>query len=153
MQTQITQNVTQSVAGKSILLIEDTTQLGFGLNAPVNGIGKSAANTADGFYIHPVLVLDAALKHCYGLAHCHVFNQNHALKDAGLPLQARRNRTQQIPFEQKDSYRWVESIQYAHRVCHLAQSTGLSYKTGKEPLALPLWLLRSQNHDSEPLPD
>ena len=31
--------------------------------------------------------------------------------------------------------------------------TGLSYKTGKEPLALPLWLLRSQNHDSEPLPD
>ena len=118
--TQITQNVTQSVAGKSILLIEDTTQLGFGLNAPVNGIGKTAAGNTDGFYSHPVL--DAALKHCYGLARCHVFNQNYALKDAGLPIQERKRLTQQIPFEQKDSYRWVESIQHAHRVCHLAQS-------------------------------
>lgn len=120
--SQITQNVTPSVAGKSILLIEDTTQLGFGLNSAIKGIGKSAAGTADGFYSHPVLVLDATLKHCYGLAHCHIFNQNHALKEAGLPLQERRNCTKQIPFEQKDSYRWVESIQHAHRVCHAAQS-------------------------------
>jgi len=32
------------------------------------------------------------------------------------------------------------------------QKTGLSYKNGKEQLALPLWLLRSQNHDDCPLP-
>jgi hypothetical protein len=119
---QITQPLTQRVAGKSILLIEDTTQLGFGLQSAIKGIGKAATGTADGFYSHPVLVLDAAAKHCYGLAHCHVFNQNHALKEAGFDLPTRRRLTAQIPFEHKDSYRWVESIQQAHQVCQPAQA-------------------------------
>lgn len=120
--TQITQPLTQRVAGKCILFIEDTTQLGFGLKSAIKGIGKAAAGTADGFYSHPVLVLDAQVKHCYGLAHCHIFNQNHTLKDEGFDLQTRRRLTAQIPFEHKDSYRWVESIQRAHQVCQQAQS-------------------------------
>lgn len=120
--SEITQSVTQSVAGKSILLIEDTTELGFGADSGIKGIGRSGQDTTDGFYSHPVLVLDGDVKHCYGLAHCHISNQNYELKDMGLDVKARKRLTNQILFENKDSHRWLESIKQAHQVCHLAES-------------------------------
>jgi hypothetical protein len=120
--SEITQPVAQNVSGKSILLIEDTSELCFGFNSGVEAIGKVGSGDPDGFYTHPVLVLDAHAKHCYGLAHCHIYNQNHALKDMGLDKKTRKRLTNQIPFEQKDSHRWVESIEKAHQVCRLAHS-------------------------------
>lgn len=120
--SEITQNIAHSVSGKSILLIEDTTELGFGSDSGIKGIGRSGQDTTDGFYSHPVLVLDGEAKHCYGLAHCHIFNQNHQLKDMGLDVKARKRLTNHIAFENKDSYRWLESIKQAHQVCHLAES-------------------------------
>ena len=120
--SEITKNVSHSVSGKSILLIEDTTELGFGLHSGIKDIGKAGKDNTDGFYSHPVIVLDANVQHCYGLAHCHIFNQNHTLKDMGLDMKARKRLTNKIPFENKDSYRWLESIQHAHQACHLAES-------------------------------
>ncbi len=120
--SEITQHVADNVLGKSILLIEDTTELGFGLNSGIEGIGKAGSGDTDGFYSHPVVVLDGATKHCYGLAHCHIFNQNHQLQDSGLDVKARKRLTNHILFENKDSYRWFESIKQAHKVCHLAES-------------------------------
>jgi Transposase DDE domain len=120
--SEITQNVAPNVQGKSILLIEDSSELCFGFNSGIKAIGKVGSGDVDGFYTHPVLALDAHTKHCYGLAHCHIFNQNHGLKDMGLDKKARKRLSNQIPFEQKDSHRWVSSIQQAHQVCHLAES-------------------------------
>jgi Transposase DDE domain len=120
--SEITQSVAQNVSGKSILLIEDSSELCFGFNSGIESVGKVGSGDVDGFYTHPVLVLDAHAKHCYGLAHCHIFNQNHALKDMGLDKKTRKRLTNQILFENKDSYRWVESIKQAHQVCHLAHS-------------------------------
>ncbi len=37
----------------------------------------------------------------------------------------------------------ISSVLFGNR---LPQYTGLSYKNGKEQVALPLWLLRLQNH-------
>lgn len=120
--SEITQHVATNVSGKSILLIEDTSELCFGFNSGIEAVGRVGSGDPDGFYTHPVLVLDAHAKHCYGLAHCHVFNQNHALKDLGLDKKTRKRLSNQIPFEQKDSHRWVESIKQAHQVCRLAHS-------------------------------
>lgn len=120
--SEITQHVADNVLGKSILLIENTTELGFGLNSGIEGIGKADSGNTDGFCSHPVVILDSAIKHCYGLAHCHIFNQNHQLQDSGLDVKALKRLTNQILFENKDSYRWFESIKQAHKVCHLAES-------------------------------
>jgi hypothetical protein len=120
--SEITQNTAQNVSGKSILLIEDTSSMGFGLNSGIKGIGKSGSGDTDGFYSHPVLVLDSEQKHCYGLAHFHIYNQNHNLKEEGFDVKTRKSLRNQLFFEDKDGYRWLESIQEAHRVCLSAQS-------------------------------
>jgi hypothetical protein len=106
--SKITQNVSCSVSDQSILLIEDTSELGFGLNSEGKGIGKVGLGDTDGFYSHSVLVLDGQTKHCYGLAHC--YNQNHELKDMGLDVKSRKRLSNHISSENKDSCRWVESI-------------------------------------------
>ena len=119
---EITSSVSDSVAGEEILLIQDTTELGFGLNSGILGIGKAGSGIADGFYNHPVIALNTKTKHCYGLAHCHIYNQNHDLMDAGLTPKERKRLRNHIPFEQKDSYRWQSSIVEAQKVCQNAQN-------------------------------
>ena len=120
--SEMTKNMREKVKDKSILLIEDSTELSFGLRTQITGIGKVGTGIEDGFYSHPVIVLDASSKHCYGLAHCHVYNQNHYDKDQGLDLKARRRKIYHTPFEEKDSYRWLSSIIEAKKVCQTAQS-------------------------------
>jgi hypothetical protein len=119
---EITSSTSSSVRGESILLIEDTTELGFGMSSHILGIGKAGSGVPDGFYNHPVIALNAHSKHCYGLAHCHIYNQNHDLMDSGLTPKERKRLSNHIPFEQKDSYRWQSSIMEAKKVCQKAQN-------------------------------
>lgn len=120
--SEITSKTSQLVKDKSLLLIEDSTELSFGLNSEIKNIGKVGTGKEDGFYSHPVVVLDAQEKHCYGLAHCHIYNQNHKNKDAGYSLKERKRLYNHTPIEQKDSYRWLSSIIEAKRVCQSSSS-------------------------------
>ena len=120
--SEITQKTSEIVSGKSLLLLEDSTELSFGLNSGIKAIGKVGTGIEDGFYSHPVLVLDAQEKHCYGLAHCHIYNQNHKNKDAGYSLKERKRLNNHISFAEKDSYRWLNSIIEAKKVCQSSAS-------------------------------
>ena len=62
--SEMTKNMREKVEDKSILLIEDSTELSFGLRTQVTGIGKVGTSIEDGFYSHPVIVLDTSSKHC-----------------------------------------------------------------------------------------
>ena len=45
--SEMTHHVADNVLGKSILLIEDTTELGFGLNSGIECIGKAGSGDID----------------------------------------------------------------------------------------------------------
>lgn len=120
--SEISSKTSQLVEAKSLLLIEDSSELSFGLNSGIKDIGKVGTGIEDGFYSHPVLVLDAHEQHCYGLAHCHVYNRNHKNKDAGHCLKERNRLNGHTPFDQKDSYRWLSSIIEAKKVCQSSAS-------------------------------
>lgn len=98
-----------------ILLLEDTSQMGFGLNRSIQGLGKVDKGQVQGFYLHPVLALDADSGACYGIAavefHWREWKQDSRTYKA---LKAARNK---IPYEQKEGYRWFSSIQKALQQC------------------------------------
>jgi hypothetical protein len=50
------------------LLIEDTSKIGFSLERAIAGLGKVDKGQIKGFYIHPVLAIDAVNYGCYGIA-------------------------------------------------------------------------------------
>lgn len=120
--SEITSKTSQLVKAKSLLLIEDSTELSFGLDSQIKNIGKVGTGKEDGFYSHPVVVLDTQEQHCYGLAHCHIYNQNHKNKDAGYSLKERIRLNNHTRFDQKDSYRWLSSIIEAKKVCQSSAS-------------------------------
>ncbi|GEO06450.1 hypothetical protein AAE02nite_41140 [Adhaeribacter aerolatus] len=55
-------------ASGHLLLIEDTSQLTFNLERKITGLGKIDKGQVQGFYLHPVLGLNAGDGACCGLA-------------------------------------------------------------------------------------
>jgi hypothetical protein len=98
-----------------ILLLEDTSQMGFGLNRSIEGLGKVDKGQVKGFYLHPVLAIDANNGACYGIPavefHCREWEQETRSKKE---LNAARNK---VPFEEKQGYRWHSSIEKSLQHC------------------------------------
>lgn len=95
------------------LLIEDTSQIGFSLERAIQDIGKADKGQIQGFYIHPVLAVDAINYNCYGIA---------ALQFVSRPWQELTRKEasairDKAPFEEKESYRWFSSIKKALPHC------------------------------------
>ncbi|SOD97344.1 Transposase DDE domain-containing protein [Spirosoma fluviale] len=94
-----------------LLLLEDTSQLAFGLQRSIDGLGKLAQGLKQGFYLHPVLTLDATTGACHGIAA--VEFRNRPQVEDGLTAQQRKVARDQLCFEDKESYRWQSSIAQA----------------------------------------
>jgi hypothetical protein len=101
---------TQAVAGRHVLAIEDTTSIDMtahaGLFDPDDaGLGPIESPTHLGFFVHPVLAVDADQAFPLGIGSVTMWSRprNHPSKTA------REYKT--VPFEQKESARWVTSIQ------------------------------------------
>jgi hypothetical protein len=89
--------------------------MAFSLNRKVAGLGKVDKGQVQGFYLHPVLCLDAESGACYGVAaltFLHRHTDNEAL--TSKQIKAIRSRT---AFEDKESYRWYSSIKEALNNC------------------------------------
>lgn len=109
--TQMQTNCT----GSHCLLIEDTSQVGFSLERAISGLGKVDKGQIKGFYIHPVLALDAATYGCYGIASLEFVTR--PFGEEALThnqISAIRSKT---AFEDKESYRWFSSIKKALPQC------------------------------------
>jgi hypothetical protein len=109
--TQMQTNCT----GSHCLLIEDTSQVGFSLERAISGLGKVDKGQIKGFYIHPVLALDAATYGCYGIASLEFVTR--PFGEEALThnqISAIRSKT---AFEDKESYRWFRGIQKALPQC------------------------------------
>lgn len=105
-----TQQCAQAVTGRHVLAIEDTTSIDLTahagqLSAKDSFIGPLEHSEHVGFFVHPVLVVDAAAEFPLGAAYVHLWNRSW-----GQPTKAERQYKQQ-PFETKESARWVTSVQ------------------------------------------
>jgi hypothetical protein len=105
-----------------VLLIQDTTDVQFdahrGRIQPSNKLGRLSQHTSHGFCLHATLAVDAAREHVLGLADVQVWAR---------PEEEARPETlsyRDLPIEEKESYRWIEAMQKAHRRLGAAQQPG-----------------------------
>jgi IS4 transposase len=100
-----------------VLCIQDTTE--FNYNRIIDKIGKDDPDIGPttkkeiaGLFCHPVLVCDPSGHHIYGLGSVSIYNRKWDKKN-----KHERN-YQQLPIEQKESYRWIENAINARELIH-----------------------------------
>ena len=92
--------ITARVAGRHVLLLEDTSEINYQAHAGrVQGLGKVGNGKDVGLFLHPVLAIDAQDYTCLGLAHLHLWLRTRK--------KAPGDRT--LPIEDKESGRWIEA--------------------------------------------
>jgi hypothetical protein len=110
----------QAVAGRHVLDIQDTTSIDVtahaGLFEPDDAcLGPIEHSKHLGFFVHPVLVVDADQAFPLGIGTVTVWSRPH-----NQPSKAERE-YKTLPFEEKESARWVRSIQASASACAAAE--------------------------------
>jgi hypothetical protein len=105
----ITQELTpRIVPHRHYLILQDTTQPNFEWNRTQikakSGLGVIGDHRSLGFYLHPSLVLRAEDEQCIGFSSIKTY-----LHPPDEPTKAGKHK--QLPIEEKESYRWLESVQ------------------------------------------
>lgn len=122
LEQELYKNIQAHGSSLHCLLIEDTSQIGFSLNRCVKGLGKIDKGQVQGFYIHPVLAIDAYNYGCLGIASLE-FISRPWIDPALTHKQINAARTRML-FEEKEGYRWFSSIQKALPQCvHIPTKT------------------------------
>ena len=80
---------------RHVLLVQDTSELSFGMYPFQSGLSEVGNGAERGFFVHPVIALDAKSHICLGLANVEVYKRGEKIAD--------RNKEK---FEHKQSYRW-----------------------------------------------
>lgn len=96
---------------RHVLLIQDTSAMGFGLNPLAGMMGPIANNMNRGFYLHPTLCLDAVSGACLGVSDAQILQREDGAKQEELSLVQRKKVRRITGFEDKESYRWWSSVQ------------------------------------------
>jgi hypothetical protein len=103
---------TNLTAGRHVLGIQDTSEINYRAHANrVSGLGRVGNGKDVGFFIHPMLVLDAHDGSCLGLG---------AIKTWIRTEEADPN-YQKLPIEEKESYRWIETAEQGKGVLSEAE--------------------------------
>lgn len=97
----------QLVKGRHVLVLNDTTDFNFRdhenyLDAADEHLGPMSNEGDMGFYLHPGLVVDAEHGIGLGFSYIKIWNRAHGK----MNKQERKYMSQ--PFEEKESYRWIE---------------------------------------------
>ncbi|MGH1437245.1 MAG: IS4 family transposase [Lewinella sp.] len=104
--------------GRDVLLIQDTSTMGFGMHSKINGLGRIGDGKAYGFFLHPVISVEAQSGHCLGLASASHYDR----KDREDEVEQRKRDRLREPLAQKESFRWYEEIQRALSYGRLANN-------------------------------
>lgn len=102
-----TSHCKELVAGRHVLVLNDTTQLNFEghrnfLDRHDEHLGPIGNDKDLGFFLHPGLVLDAEQGVGIGFSYVKIWNRHYSKTD-------RHDRNYQSqPIEEKESYRWIE---------------------------------------------
>ena len=104
-----------SCRGRHVLAIQDTTELNYEHHrGRVRGLGPAGNGSDRGFFVHPVIAVDAEDGTLLGLAGAELWTRPEPPEDA---VEARRVRAyRKLPIEGKESYRWLEVAEQAKGV-------------------------------------
>jgi hypothetical protein len=107
----ITEKVKLSVKNKHILAIQDTTELNYQSKIDrIEGLGPVGNGATKGFYVHPMLAIDAAEGSCLGLASLKSWIRTENKK------KTKGNIYRKQRIEHKESYKWIEASNKAKEV-------------------------------------
>jgi hypothetical protein len=103
----ITQKSQSAVEGRHVLGIQDTSEINYQAHVNrVKGLGRVGNGEDVGFFIHPMLLVDAEEETCLGLGAIKIWNRRKAAE----------KRYQKQPIEEKESYRWIETAEVSKQV-------------------------------------
>lgn len=115
-------------AGRHVLAIQDTSELNYQRHAQrVSGLGTVGNGTDLGFFLHPVLVVDAQERACLGFAHLHLWQRR----------QGKAANYRNLPIEAKESHRWISAIEAGRQ--RLAQAAKITVVADREADIFELW--------------
>ena len=93
-----------AIRGRRIVAAQDTTEINFaGRDKRRRGLGPAGDGVSKGFFIHPVIAIDADDEAVLGVLHAHIWTR----RDEPLAHRHRR------PFAERESARWLEGCQAA----------------------------------------
>jgi hypothetical protein len=99
-------------AGRHVLGIHDTSEINYQAHANrVSGLGTVGNGKDVGFFIHPMLILDAHDETCLGLG---------AIK-TWIRTEGANPNYPKLAIEEKESYRWIEIAERAKEVLSEAE--------------------------------
>lgn len=102
------------------LIIQDTTQPSYekhrGRIKPGSGLGEIGDNKSLGYFMHPTLVVDAQKGTCLGFSDINVW-----IREEGREKYIDKETRKSLPIEEKESYRWIESINNSKEKLPLCQ--------------------------------
>jgi hypothetical protein len=97
----------ENVKGLRIVAAQDTTEINFaGRDARRKGLGPAGNGTAKGFFVHPLIAVDATSEAVIGVAGAKIWTR------AEVPTPSHRGR----PLEDKESLRWLEGAAQAAKL-------------------------------------
>ena len=109
----------EQVIGRHVLSIQDTTEVNLTSHRSRlkqgSGIGPLGNSECIGFFMHPSLVIDADMYHLLGFADVKIWN-----RPENNPDKFERN-YQQLPIEEKESYKWIESARASKQALQSAE--------------------------------
>lgn len=96
------------------LIIQDTSQFNFqhhsGRIKPDSGLGVIGDNESLGFFFHPSLVIDAESGYCIGFSDIQIWTR------PVDRLDKHDREYKKLPIEEKESYRWISSVENSREV-------------------------------------
>lgn len=118
----ITNSVRPFVKERHVLCIQDTTEINYQSHCKriKEGLGAVGNGKDLGFFMHPMLVIDANEGTCLGLSALKVWTRTGAKKE----------NYKKLPIEEKESYRWLETAQVSKEV--LSQANKLTIIADRE---------------------
>lgn len=121
----ITEKVKTSVKNKHILAIQDTTELNYQSKINrIEGLGPVGNGVTNGFYLHPMLAIDADEGSCLGLASIKSWVRTENKK------KTKGNIYRKQRIENKESYKWIETSNKGKEV--LAQAKQITIIADRE---------------------
>jgi Transposase DDE domain len=115
LRDQLYSKMSNETSCSHCLLIEDTSTISFSLKRAIKGLGKVDKGQVQGFYVHPVLAIDANDFGCLGVASLDFIKRDWA--EEVLTRKQIRSKRSKTAFEDKESYRWLSSIKAALPQC------------------------------------
>lgn len=115
-------------SGRHVLAIQDTSEINLQRHADrVSGLGTVGNGTDRGFFVHPLLTVDADDGACLGLAHLHLWQRT----------KGNAPNYRDLPIEAKESARWIDTVISGKK--RLAEAAKITVVADREADIYEVW--------------